>query len=196
MNSNQLWILLAGFVISCNSGPTSKGDALFNAGKYEAAVEAYDDELSENPDVSILYNRGRAYEELGKFDEAMADFERVIRADERNINAYISMAHVHYKLGQYSQALVDAGRALDLNENSPQGHFLEGRCRHQLGYFDAALESYSLALKLNPDLGDAYLYRGALKIQLNRSQSACEDLIKARNLEVEGAEEALGKYCK
>ena len=183
-------------VAACSSGEMREGDQLFEDGKYQQAIAAYNEYLgSHQADVATLYNRGRSYEEVGNFGLALQDFEAVIKMDKRNVNAYLSMTKVYYNQEKYSLALVTVGKALDLNENSAQGNFLQGRCRHQLGYFDQALESYSLAIKLNREFGEAYLYRGALKVQLNKSRKACEDFIKAQNLKVPEAASALKKYC-
>ena len=184
-------------VVSCQSDVSTSGDELFERGKYEEAVKAYSDNLSIDPDnINTIYNRGRAYEELGDSKMAMADFMKIIEIDPKNINAYLSLAKLAYNEHNFNQALVHAGKALELNENSAQGHFLAARGAHQLGYFDQALESYNNAISINKDFGDAFLYRGALKVGMDKQNSACEDFKFARLLDVEGADKAVREYCK
>lgn len=185
------------FLISCGGDGPAKGDRLFNEEKYDQAIEQYSEVLESNPgDINALYNRGRSYEELGKFDLAENDFLTLLEMDEKNISAFLSLSKISYKKEAYNKAVLFADRALALNESSAQGHFLLARAKHQLGYVDSALESYSLAINIDRDYGEAYLYRGALKIHKKQSRSACEDFRKAVNLEVPEAKAILKKYCR
>ena len=191
----SILIILIGF--SCNSGESRRADRLFNQGKFKEAITAYTHYISENPiSIGAIYNRGRAYEELGKYDQAEEDFAKVSELDEKNVNAYLSLAKLYYRQEKYSKALIYTENALEINENSADGYFLNARAQHQLGYIDGALESYTLAIKINRDYGEAYLYRGALKIHKNQTRSACEDFKKAENLEVADAAAIIKKYCK
>jgi len=184
-------------ILSCNSDNTISGDDLFNEGKYPEAITAYTEYLSTNPEhTKSLYNRGRAYEELGKVEKAMDDFLKVTERDQKNINAYLSLAKLSYNAHNYNKVFVYAGRAIELNENSAQAHFLSARGAHQLGYFDQALESYNNAITINKEFGEALLYRGALKVGMKKPMSACEDFKLAKLLDVKGAEKAIVDYCK
>ncbi|XOV95245.1 MAG: tetratricopeptide repeat protein [Bacteroidota bacterium] len=196
MSFRILSILNFIFLVGCSAGESHKADQLFNQGKYDEAIVAYSHFMEENPrDVSALYNRGRAYEELSNFEKAEEDFKKVIKLDEKNVNANLSLAKLYYERGEYSRALVYSENALEINENSADGYFLLGRAQHQLGYVDGAMESYTLAIKINRDYGEAYLYRGALKIYKKQTRSACEDFKKAENLEVPDAATIRKTYC-
>lgn len=192
-----LSILIILICFGCNSGESRKADKLFSQGKFKEAITAYSHYLGENPrSIGALYNRGRAYEELGDYEQAEQDFAKVSELDEKNVNAYLSLAKLYYRQEKYSKALIYTESALEINENSADGFFLNARAQHQLGYIDGALESYTLAIKINRDYGEAYLYRGALKIHKNQTRSACEDFKKAENLEVADAPAIIKKYCK
>lgn len=181
----------------CGSDKTTDGDRLYKNGEYTKAVEAFTAKLETKPsDITLLYNRGRAFEELGKLKEAEADFTKITEIDEKNVSAYLSLSQINYKQESFSKAVIFADKALEINENSAQGHFLVARAKHQLGYIDSALESYSLAINIDRSYGEAYLYRGALKIGKKQSRSACEDIAKAVNLNVPDARNIQNKYCK
>ena len=193
-----LAIVIASLCWSCGGSENqSEGDRLFKEGQYEKAVAAFNEKLDTHPsDITLLYNRGRAFEELGKFDEAEADFVKITELDNKNLSAYLSLSQLNYKKGAHNKALIFADKALEVNDNSAEGHFLAARAKHQLGYMDKALESYSLAININKDYGEAYFYRAAIKIGKNQSKSACSDIAKAVNLGVPEASKAQTKYCK
>ncbi|MFT7031305.1 MAG: tetratricopeptide (TPR) repeat protein [Marinoscillum sp.] len=181
---------------SCGGGTTNSGDQFFAKSNYAKATEAYSELLVNNPsDVSLLYNRGRSYEELGNFDLAEQDFLAILGQDAKHLNACLSLSKVYYEMESYNKAVIFADRALDVNQNSAQGHFLSARAKHQLGYVDSALESYNLAININKDMGEAYLYRGALKMHMGNSKSACSDITKAVNLDIAEAKTVQSKYC-
>lgn len=192
-----LAIVIASLSWGCGGENKNEGDRLFREGQYAKAIVAFNEKLDTNPsDITLLYNRGRAYEELGKNAEAEADFLRIIELDAKNLNVYLSLSQLNYKKGTFNKALIFAEKALELNDNSAEAHFLAARAKHQLGYMDKALESYSLAININKDYGEAYFYRAAIKIGKNQSKSACSDIAKAVNLGVPEASKAQSKYCK
>ncbi len=57
-----------------------RGYALHVLGRYNGAIRAYGVALQVSPDnTKALYNRGCSYGEMGEFEKAMADFERVLK---------------------------------------------------------------------------------------------------------------------
>jgi tetratricopeptide (TPR) repeat protein len=85
--------------------------------EYDAAIKIYTDMLydanAEKPD--ILYNRGANYKKLGKYEEAIIDFEDCIKCKEPNPKAYIALGVIKDELGEYEEAreLFAKGNALD-----------------------------------------------------------------------------------
>lgn len=182
------------FTLSCQTRDQN-GEELFESGKFNEAASFYTSYLeSKGYNSEIVYNRGRAYEELGKLGKAKTDFNLVLEKDERHLNARLSLARLAYENGNYSRALVLTSKALKYHEKSAPAHFLLARARHQLGQANAALEAYNKSIYLDKEFGEAYLYRGALKTTL-KIKSACDDFKVAKKMDVEGSEEAVKKYC-
>ena len=58
----------------------SKGNDLYKLGKYEEAIECYDNALDRDPgDVDALCCKGRALKELGKYQEAIGCYNKALR---------------------------------------------------------------------------------------------------------------------
>ena len=186
------FILLS--VVSCQTQEVN-GQDLFEKGKFVEAVDFYTSYLELNGfDPEIMYNRGRAYEEMGDLKAAKADYNLVLAKDERHLNTRLSLARLAYEKGNYTRSLILTGEALKYHENSAEAYFLLARARHQLGYAGAAMEAYNTTISINKNYGEAYLYRGALKTTL-KIKSACEDFEIAERMDVEGREQAVKKYC-
>ena len=56
-----------------------QGRKLYFRGRYDEAIEEYTEAIRLNPEYASAYmNRGLSYKQIGKKDEALADFEKVI----------------------------------------------------------------------------------------------------------------------
>ena len=181
---------------ACDNESSQQGDQLFGQGKYEEAISEYSRYIEYNPDdIKSIYNRGRAYEELGEFDKSLADYERALGVDAKNINALMSIGKFHFRNEAYGDAAFYFDKAIKVKGGSAAAHFLSARANHKTGETTKAMEGYNRAISLNSDYGEAYLYRGALKVFLGKKSSGCSDLKKAMALETPEAEEALSEYC-
>jgi tetratricopeptide (TPR) repeat protein len=191
-------LILAAALFSCSGSPEiNSGDAAFNKGDYSAAVTGYTESLQTNPsDIDLLYGRGRAYQELGKLQEAQADFEEALNLDAKNFQVLLSLATIQLEQKSYASALLYATKAEEIPGAPARASFLKGRALHQLGMPEDALKAYGNAIQVDKDFGQAYLNRGLLKIGLDRTKQACEDFKLAAALNYPGAAENLEKYCK
>ena len=78
-----LFIVLVNILFACQNENSLLGDRYFEAGDYQKAIEAYNEYLKLKPrHVKSIYNRGRCYQELGQYDRAMVDFNKVVDLDE------------------------------------------------------------------------------------------------------------------
>ena len=191
-------LILAAILFSCSGSPDiNSGDAAFNKGDYFAAVTGYTESLQTNPsDIDLLYGRGRAYQELGKLQEAQADFEEALNLDAKNFQVLLSLSTIQLEQKSYASALLYATKAEEIPGAPARASFLKGRALHQLGMPEDALKAYGNAIQVDKDFGQAYLNRGLLKIGLDRTKQACEDFKLAAALNYPGAAENLEKYCK
>ena len=67
---------------------------------------------------TALCCRGISYDKLGQFEDAIADFTRVLELDPTNVNAFFNRGSAYDSLGQYEKAVADYTRALDLDSSA------------------------------------------------------------------------------
>ncbi|MGK7311372.1 MAG: tetratricopeptide repeat protein [Candidatus Longimicrobiales bacterium M2_2A_002] len=116
-------------------GGLERGNRLFRAGEYDAAVAEYRAALRDGEDSPVLrYNLGTALLELGRYEEAQQQLEAALEAVDPSLRQY-----VHYNLGQ--RFLEDARQSDDPRAGT--------------ALYDAAVEAYRQALRLRPDDVDA-----------------------------------------
>ena len=190
-------IILLISLFGCEDESSRMGDGYFKKGQYQEAVNAYTEYLSLKPNnIKALYNRGRAYEELGEFEKALADFNRVLENDDNHIQAQLSIAKDDFRKKEYLDVIYKCDIVLERSPQNLQAHLLKGQAYQKEGELKQAMDSYNQAISINKDFGVAYLYRGSLRIYLKQRTAACNDFKIAESLNVQGASKAREDYCK
>ncbi|MTI19471.1 tetratricopeptide repeat protein, partial [Fulvivirga sp. RKSG066] len=182
---------------ACKDERSELGDKYFKNGQYEKAIDAYTEYLRLEPThIKSLYNRGRAYEEVGKHEEALADFNKVLKEDPQNANALISLtSDFYYRLQDYENTIFYAEKVLKVDE-SATAHTLKGKAQQKLGNLKEALSAYNAALSVDKEYVEAYISRGSLRVYLKQRSKACNDFRLAESLGASNAKDLLNKYCR
>ena len=192
-----LFAMVMLLIWGCGSEVTLEADKLFGEGRYQEAIESYDEYLSTKPkDIKSIYNRGRAYEELGKVEQAKTDFVKVLDLDADNVNANMSMGKYWYNKKDYTRAINFFDKVIMVDGRISDAYLFKGRSFHQKGEFEEAISSYNLAIDFDKKNADAFFYRGAVKVAMNQKRGACNDLTRAKALGSTEANVAFNKHCK
>ena len=88
-------------------------------GNAEKVIKDFEFTKSKTFQISItcFNNRGNAYFKNKNFNEAISDFNNVIRRDKKNIKAYFRRGLAYLNLQIYNKALNDLNNAHNLTEN-------------------------------------------------------------------------------
>ncbi len=101
---------------------------------YQGAVEAYGKGLALDPGFAPgFYNRGYAYNMLGRHQQAIADYDRSLALDPADHQSYFNRALSHHLLGNYRPAVDDYGKAISLNPGDPSAFYNRAMSRLELG---------------------------------------------------------------
>ncbi len=65
--------------------------------------------------AGTYYNRGGTHYELGKYQEAIEDFNQAITLAPQDAEAYMGRSFTHYRLGNYQKAIQDYNQAIKIN---------------------------------------------------------------------------------
>lgn len=98
------------------------------------------------------FNRGRYWNDLGRYDRAVRDFDQAIRRDAEYPEAYESRGIAHKGLGQYEQALLDFGEAIRLDPNYAIAFYNRALTHQLLGRADEAAADFAHAREAGPRL--------------------------------------------
>lgn len=166
---------------------------------------AYDDfmitYLHDTMDVITLYNLGTVCDEVGRNDETLIYYMKVITLDSTYIDAYANIGFTYQNRGDYNKAIEYYNKVLELDSNEPLGYSNRGFNRMKLGDLKGAMKDINKSIKLLPTNSYAYKIRALIYIEKNNLEDACLDLQTAINLGYTtryGNEvvELQKKYCK
>ena len=73
------------------------------------------DSLGIPQDAAAYRARAFGYCDLGRYEEAIADYDKAIGLDPKYAPAYNNRGNAYYDLGQYEEAIADYDRAIALN---------------------------------------------------------------------------------
>lgn len=169
----------------------SKGDATKAA---EADAKALADfEASAKGDPTKwrpFHNRGVSYATMGKYAEAIKDFDRVIKltandtkARSSHANAWFNRGEAYYALGQFENALSDYNRAIQLNSRDAGAHVSRGHAHFEMRRFQDAVNDYSRAVSLDSRNAEYRSYRADAYQSLRRWENAANDYRQAIRLD-------------
>ena len=176
------------------------GNAKFDAGDFEGAIEAFDKAINLNPaDKSQLAeaysDRGSAKNELSRREDAIADLDEAMRLcdeaieiDSKNARAWYNRGAAKNELSRYEGAIADFDEAIRLNPEYAVAWSNRGFAKNKLGRLEEAIADYNEAIRLDPKNAAAWNNRGSSKFRIGDFDGALEDFTEALRLSPENLE--------
>jgi protein O-mannosyl-transferase len=142
----------------------------------------------------IVYgNRGILFFNMGKYPEALSDFNKAIKYKPDHANAIIGRANTYSSLNQFDKALVDYNTFIALVTNNPSlyrigsnvvsAHHWRGIAECNMGKYDDAIRDFNIVLANEPNRAETYYWRGLAFNYKKMVTEAISDISKAINLD-------------
>lgn len=163
----------------------NEGDALWEDGQAEQALQLFDQAIQLDPDSAHGYTgRGMSYRSLDQLDKALADLNQAIELDSNYEVAFRERGMVYYNKGSYDLAINDCNQAVELNPSYARGYLCLGYIYEDLEEYQDALTFYSKTIDLDNQEEYAFAYRGELlRYQFGDYNQAIDDLKRAVELD-------------
>ena len=101
---------------------------------------------------------GRLLEEIGRTDEALAAYFRVLELEPNNADVSLRIAAIQLTRNQPDQALSRLDRVVELAVHNAQARDLRGRAHLVLRHFPQAIEDLRAAASDLPNRPDIYYH--------------------------------------
>jgi tetratricopeptide (TPR) repeat protein len=160
---------------------------MLRRGKPGLAIQVAERYVSERPDnLDHVSARLQVLVQMGRYEDVIRDAKEVLRKDERNVQAMISMATAYRELGKHELA---ESVLLQVAQEVGEDAFVLSDVRYRLGYVYLAMEkdvrargSFEEAVKLRPDFVEARNSLGVLYHRARDYTSAIEQFEAAVQL--------------
>jgi len=157
-----------------------RGNELYLARQYQAALESYDKAIQLNPwHAQAFNNRGSALHALQQDQAALVSFDKAILLQPDYAEAFCNRGISLHALQQHQEALDSFDKAILLQPDYAEAYNNRGNTLYLLARYEEALNSFDKAILLNPDYAEAYSDRANTLYALQRFQAALHSCDRA-----------------
>ena len=150
---------------------------------YRSELALWGDAVAKRPSsLTARLSLGAALAAAGRRDEAVAEFETVLRVQPRNALTQTDLGDVLAELGRTDEAMPHLTEALRLKPNYPEAHVNLGAALDKLGRTREAVAHYQEALRLKPQLAEAHNDLSDALLRLGRTDAAVREAETALTL--------------
>ncbi len=170
-------------------------DACLRIGDYSSKVLDYCDKaIALQPNFAEAYNnRGTAYADQGRMEEAIRDYTQAISLRENFPTAYCNRANAREMVNDFDAALRDCDRAITLNPDYAEAYYYRGVAYAGQGRFKEAIRDYTKAISLRENFPMAFYSLGEAHSKMNDLGAAIRDYDRAIALNPDLAEAYCGR---
>ena len=165
-------------------------------GDFAPAPDVPMTEREHNISAEAYFNRGVAKAELGKYSEAITDFDTAIQLNPKNVRSYNDRGVAKAELGRYVEAITDFDTAIQRDPENVRSYQNRGKVNAELGKYSEAIADFNAAIQLNPNYAEAYSSRGIAKANLGQNRAAKQDLRTALRLATQAGDVELKKIIQ
>lgn len=165
----------------------NRGLAFLEKGSFGEAVADFTVVIDrEGGDKRACRQRAQAFEGLGDYEKAEADYTQAIALDPLDADLYLSRGHLHRKWNHRNDlATEDFAQAVRLRPADLQALYALGMARFMQADYDGAIEILSRAIGIHPGDGRYYNGRGQSYLRKGNREKALRDFRKACELREE-----------
>ncbi len=195
-------LLLSGLALSrpCLASGAEDGKAAELArlnGDCDKAIELFTraiaEELPRQKLIAAHELRGNCLTEKGQYDQAIGDFDIVLRMRPDEQEGLLGRGNAYAKRGDNGKAIQDYTEALRLYPQFPEAHVDRGLVYKWTKQYDKAESDFNDALALRPNDENTLRSRGMLNLLMGRSDQALRDFDAAVKLNPDGLASRYGR---
>jgi tetratricopeptide (TPR) repeat protein len=166
-----------------------KATALYKESRYEAALALFQDFRKQQPHLyQIAINIGNCLLELGRFDEAIKEFQAVadkitvenpeVKGNAELARIYASIGDTYMRQNKLKEAEEYFKKSIEIDSSDHALAYNVAEILFAAGKTDDAIKYYQLAIRIKPDWAKSYAQLGYAYLNKGDTKAAIENLKK------------------
>jgi len=131
---------------------------------------------------AAYFGLAEVYSELDEYDEAIANYEKSLAADQDLTEIYVPLGILYYQNGNVAKADAMLTKALESSAGSAETQFFLGLVRSSQGRNEDAAKAFAAAKTLDPKMEEAFFQSGEVLSRLKQYAEAVPDYERAVEL--------------
>jgi tetratricopeptide (TPR) repeat protein len=153
-------MIAEGFEMQAANESVSKGNMLASQGRYDEAIQNYDNASSSLPYYAGAWlNKGSALAAQGNYGEALQAYDRAIEIDPRYAKAWYGKGRVLSLQENYDGAIRAFDKAIEIDPRYADAWNHKGIAFTFKKDFDEAIRAFDKAIEIDPRYADAWNYK-------------------------------------
>ena len=150
-----------------------EGNELFEQGRYDEAIEKFQQVVDSAPEYYRLYvNLGNCYKEKGDYQKAIENYTKVLEQEPDQTAALLNIGESYVLMDKTEEAIIYFEKVIAQNPTDPVIFYNLGETYAIAGNHEKALESYQKAAELKPEWETPYVKMGYSFFALDRKDEA------------------------
>jgi tetratricopeptide (TPR) repeat protein len=126
---------------------------------------------------------------------AISDYDKAIKADKSNKDAYFNRGTCFLALKNFKPAMADFTKAIEIDAKYVNAYYSRASVFVSQEKYVEALPDLDKTIELKPNTPNALTLRGQIRAQSGNKKGACEDFAKAKEIGDKAADDYLSKFC-
>ncbi|MBN2668292.1 MAG: tetratricopeptide repeat protein [Bacteroidales bacterium] len=144
---------------------------------------------------NVCYYLAQSAQRMGQYDLAISYVDRLLKADDRNIETLKLAGLIYYDAEKYQPSIEYLTNALYINSRRIDLLVARGKAYFDDGQYQRAGMDFNIAIDLDIQNGELWYYKGLAYFYQDKKDQACKYFKKASFLNYYKADEYLLKEC-
>jgi len=129
------------------------------------------------------------------FKGAIKEFDKALKSDNLNKEAYYYRGNCELNLGDFKSALKDLNKAIELDPNYISAYYDKAAVFASQQNYSEALPNLDKVIELDNAFPDALTLRGQMRYSTGNKSGACDDFYEAKKVGDKQADKYITKFC-
>lgn len=130
----------------------------------------------------VYHTQGKNKYDADAYEAAIADFDKAIKLNPRNIHTYYRRGIAKDAFGKHKAAIADFDKAIEINTEAVYLYLARRNAKHALSDYEGAIADLDKAIQLYPEHPDLYNDRGEVQFRLGAAEFSGGNVEKAEAL--------------